>query len=116
MRAMEGQFLRKVQKPRWLQGISKKVFKTRRRALFAIVGTLLVSYVLFNNRGVVARIRLEHERQVMIEKVKAAEEENKRLESYLNALNGDKKTIEKVAREKYGMAREGETVYKVKKN
>ncbi|MCX6144796.1 MAG: septum formation initiator family protein [Ignavibacteriales bacterium] len=113
---MEGQFLRRVQKPRWLQGISKKVFKTRRRALFAIVGTLLVSYILFNNRGVIARVRLEHERQVMIEKVKAAEEETKRLQSYLKALDGDKKTIEKVAREKYGMAREGETVYKVKKN
>lgn len=113
---MEGQFLRKVQKPRWLQGISKKVFKTRRRAVVAIVGTLLVSYVLFNNRGVIARIRLEHERQVMIEKVRAAEEETKRLQSYLKALDGDKKTIEKVAREKYGMAREGETIYKVKKN
>lgn len=113
---MEGQFLRRVQKPRWLQGISKKVFKTRRRVLFAIVGTLLVSYVLFNNRGVIARVRLEHERQVMIEKVKAAEEETNRLQSYLKALDGDKKTIETVAREKYGMAREGETVYKVKKN
>jgi len=113
---MEGQFLRRVQKPRWLQGISKRVFKTRRRTLFAIVGMLLVSYVLFNNRGVIARIRLEHERQVMIEKLKAADEETKRLQTYLKALDGDKKTIEKVAREKYGMAREGETIYKVKKN
>jgi cell division protein FtsB len=77
---------------------------------------LLVSYVLFNNRGVIARIRLEHERQVMIEKLKAADEETKRLQTYLKALDGDKKTIEKVAREKYGMAREGETIYKVKKN
>ncbi len=113
---MEGQFLRRIQKPRWLRGISKKVFKTRRRVLFAVAGTLLVSYVLFNNRGVIARVRLEHERLVMIEKVKAAEEETKRLQSYLKALDGDKKTIETVAREKYGMAREGETVYKVKKN
>ena len=113
---MEGQFLRRVQRPRWVQGFSKKVFKTRRRALFVIIGTLLVSYVMFNNRGIVARIRLEHERSVMIEKVRAADQETKRLESYLKALDGDKKTIEKVAREKYGMAREGETVYKVKKN
>lgn len=88
----------------------------RRRALFLIAGTLFASYILFNNRGVIARIRLEHQRQVMIEKVKAAEEETKRLQSYLQALDGDRKTIEKVAREKYGMAREGETVYKVKKN
>jgi cell division protein FtsB len=113
---MEGPFLRRIQNPRWLQGITKKVFKTRRRALFVIVGTLLISYVLFNNRGIVARMRLEHQRQVMIEKVRAAEEETKRLQSYFKALDGDKKTIEKVAREKYGMAREGETVYKVKKN
>jgi cell division protein FtsB len=113
---MEGPFLRRIQNPRWLQGITKKVFKTRRRALFVIVGTLLVSYILLNNRGIVARMRLEHQRQVMIEKVRAAEEETKRLQSYLKALDGDKKTIEKVAREKYGMAREGETVYKVKKN
>ena len=112
---MEGQFLRRIQKPKWLQGITKQVFKTRRRALFLIAGTLFVSYLLFNNRGVIARIRLEHQRQVMIEKVKAAEEETKRLQSYLQALDGDKKTIEKVAREKYGMAREGETVYKVRK-
>jgi hypothetical protein len=97
---MEGQFLRRVQKPHWLQGISKKVFKTRRRVLFAIVGTLLVTYVLFNNRGVIARVRLEHERQIMIEKVRAAEEETNRLQSYLKALDGDKKTIETVAREK----------------
>jgi cell division protein FtsB len=113
---MEGQFLRKTRKPRWLRGITKRVFKTRRRAAIAVASVILLSYVLFNNRGVLARIRLEHERQEMIEKVKAAQEENQRLEAYLKALDGDKKTIEKVAREKYGMARAGETVYKVRKN
>ncbi len=113
---MDGDFLRRVQQPRWLKGITKKVFKTRRRALFVIIGTLLVSYVLFNNRGVIARVRLEHQRLAMIEKVRAGDEETKRLQSYLKALGGDKKTVEKVAREKYGMARDGEVVYKVRKN
>ena len=113
---MEGQFFRRVKKPRWVQGITRRVFKTRRRALLTLAGVLIVAYVLFNNRGIIARIRLEHERQVMLEKVKTAEEETKKLQSYLKAVEGDKKTIEKVAREKYGMAREGETVYKVKKN
>ena len=116
MDPMEDRFLRKVRKPRWVRGIAKKAFKTRRRAVVLIFGTLLVSYVMLNNRGIVARVRLEHQRQVMIDRVKAAEEENERLQSYLKALDGDKKTIEKVAREKYGMAREGETVYKVKTN
>jgi cell division protein FtsB len=113
---MDGQFLRKARKPRWLGGITKRVFKTRRRAVIIIASVIVLSYVLFNNRGVIARIRLEHERRVMIEKVNAAQEENQRLQAYLKALDGDRKTIEKVAREKYGMARPGETVYKVKKN
>jgi len=113
---MDDQFFRKARKPRWLRGITKKVFKTRRRVVIIIGGGILLTYILFNNRGVIARIRLEHERQVMIEKVAAAEQETKRLQAYLKALEGDKKTIEKVAREKYGMARPGETVYKVKKD
>jgi cell division protein FtsB len=112
---MEGQFLRRIQKPKWVHGVTKSVFKTRRRAIIIIVGTFLVCYVFLNNRGVIARLRLEHQRQEMIEKVRAAEEETRRLQSYLKALDGDKKTIEKVAREKYGMARNGETVYKVRK-
>ncbi len=80
-----------------------------------IAGAIVIPFVLFNNRGVITRIKLEYQRKEMIEKVRAANEENKRLQSYLKAIDGDKKTIEKVAREKYGMARQGETVYKVKK-
>ena len=113
---MEGQFYRKIRTSSTLHRLAKKVFKTRRRALAVIAGMFVVAFVLFNNRGVVARIRLEVERREMIEKVREAEKETKRLQSYLKALDGDRKTIEKVAREKYGMAREGETVYKVKKD
>ena len=36
-------------------------------------------------------------------------------QSQSKALDGDKKEIEKVARERYGMVREGEKVYKVNK-
>ena len=113
---MEGQFYRKIRTNSGLNLLGKRVFKARRRGLAIIAGTIIVAFVLFNNRGVVARVRLEVERRDMIEKVREAEAETKRLQAYLKALDGDKKTIEKVAREKYGMAREGETVYKVKKD
>jgi cell division protein FtsB len=79
-------------------------------------GFALLLYVLFGNRGVIARVRLELKRQEMIEKVRLAEEETKQLQAQVKALEGDKKMIEKVARERYGMAREGETVYRVKKD
>ena len=52
----------------------------------------------------------------MIEKVEEAGKETARLQAQKKALEGDKKTIEKLAREKYGMSRQGEKVYRVKKD
>jgi cell division protein FtsB len=51
-----------------------------------------------------------------VEKVAQAREETRTLQAHLKAVEGDKKTIEKLARERYGMARDGETVYRVKKD
>ena len=51
-----------------------------------------------------------------MQKVAEAEAEGKRLRAEIKALDGDRKAIEKVAREKHGMIHEGETVYKVKRN
>lgn len=73
-------------------------------------------YVLFDNKGIVRRISLEVQRSEMRAKVEEAKEETKRLQAQIKALEGDKKTIEKIARERYGMAKPGETVYRVKKD
>ena len=110
------EFYRKIQKRTRLKNLARKILKNKRRTLFTIIGTFLLAYVMFGNHGVLTRIRLERQRGDMIEKVRQAEEETKKLQAQIKALEGDKKTIEKIAREKYGMAREGETVYKVKKD
>lgn len=113
---MEGDFYRKPPERNLFRSVGKKMFKARRRSIITIAGAILLLYLLFDNKGIVARIRLEMQQQEMTEKVKAAEEETKQLQSNLKALQGDKKTIEKIAREKHGMVREGETVYRVKKD
>ena len=114
--AMEGDFYRKPRKRKLISDLRKKLFKTRRRGIITVVSFLLLLYFLFDNKGIIARASLEMERQEMVEKVNAAEEETTQLQSDLKSLQGDKKTVEKVAREKHGMVREGETVYKVKKD
>lgn len=114
--AMEGDFYRKTRTRSRIREKLKKLLSNRRLLLSVVGGFALLLYVLFGNRGVIARLRLEVKRQEMIEKVRFAEEETKRLEAQRKALEGDKKTIEKVAREQYGMAREGETVYRIKKD
>ena len=113
---MDGDFYRKPLKRNLVRTIGKKLFKTRRSGIITVASIVLVLYLLFDNKGIIARVRLELQRKEMAGKVKADEEASKQLQSDLKALQGDKKTIEKVAREKHGMVREGETVYRVKKD
>lgn len=82
-------------------------------SIIIIGGFFLLLYILFNSNGVVPRIRLEMEKKEMQQKIQDAEAEQKKLKDQSKALDGDKKAIEKVAREKYGMVRKGEKVYKV---
>ncbi|MBI4429014.1 MAG: septum formation initiator family protein [Ignavibacteriales bacterium] len=110
------EFYRKIQKRAPLKSLTRKLLRNKLRTFLLIAGTFLFSYALFGNHGVLTRLRLERQRTEMMEKVRQAEEETKKLQSQIKALEGDKKTIEKIAREKYGMVREGETIYRVKKD
>jgi cell division protein FtsB len=112
---MEDQFYRNLQPERFLKKIAKSAAKNKKRTIILIITFLLFLYLLFDNKGILTRLKLEAQHREWIEKVKADSVETKRLQEQIKALEGDKKTIEKTAREKYGMAREGETVYQVKK-
>jgi cell division protein FtsB len=108
---MEGPFYRKQR-----QGFDlSRLLRNRRLLISLLVGLPILSYVVFGSHGIIQRVRLEAKREELEATIKAAEEETLRLEAESKALDTDKKAIEKVAREKYGMAREGETVYRVKK-
>ncbi len=119
---MEDQYLRKKRRRHILREIARVLFKTKRRTLIVLLFSVILSYVTFNSHGIIQRIRLEMQKKTLEQKIQGAEAENKRLQEESKALEGDstsgiagKQMIEKVAREKYGMVREGETVYKVKK-
>lgn len=112
---MDNQFYRNIQPERFLKRIAKKAAKNKKRTLIIVLFFILLLYLLFDNKGILKRLSLESQHDEWIEKLKADSLESKRLKDQIKALEGDKKTIEKVAREKYGMKREGETVYQVKK-
>jgi len=113
---MDSQFYRNLQPERFLKRIATKASKNKRRTILLVLLFFLVLYLLFDNKGIIKRLKLESEHKEWIEKVNADSTETKRLQEQVKALEGDKKTLEKTAREKYGMAREGETVYQVKKD
>jgi cell division protein FtsB len=114
---MEDQFYRTIPTPRhFFKRLLKKAVKNKRRTTILILALVLATYLLFDNKGVIARVRLESQKKELEQKILQAEAETKALQAQIKALEGDKKTIEKIAREKYGMARNGETVYRVKKD
>ena len=114
--SMDEQFYRNIQPERLLKRIARKAKKNKARTILIVFLFILFLYLLFDNKGIIKRIQLESQHKELIEQLKADSAETKRLQDQIKALEGDKKTIEKIARENYGMKREGETVYKVKKD
>jgi len=111
---MDNLFYRKDRKRFDIKPFLKRLLKNKRLMVALLVAVPLLGFVVFGNRGILQRIRMQNEKAELDAKIRAAEAERKALESESKALDGDKKMIEKVAREKHGMVREGERVYRVK--
>ncbi len=71
-------------------------------------------YLLFAERGLVKRIKLEVEIKKVKKEISILEKENADLRQKIYELETNPKEIERIAREKYGMAREGEEVFDIK--
>lgn len=89
-----------------------RLLRNKRLLAVLAIGLPLIGFVLFGNRGIVQRIRLERQQAELQQKIREAEAETRRLQTEQKALEDDPKAIEKAAREKHGMVRDGETVYK----
>ncbi len=108
-----GTFYRTVKKKLSVSGFAARMWANKKLTALVAVAFLVFLYVLFNNNGLVQRYRLERSKVELTRKIKEAEEQQKRLQDQSRALDGDPKAIEKVAREKYGMVRQGDKVYRV---
>jgi cell division protein FtsB len=76
------------------------------------IALLLTGFILFGNRGVFQRVGLEREQIRLIERIRESESETVRLREQLRRVSADDAFIEKIARERYGMIRSGDTVYR----
>jgi cell division protein FtsB len=112
---MDNLFYRKDKKVFDIRAMLKKLAKNKRAMIGLGAGIPLTLLLLFGSHGIVQRVRLKSQKAELEARILQAEAETKQLQAESKALDGDKKAIEKVAREKYGMIREGETVYKVRK-
>jgi cell division protein FtsB len=91
----------------------KALLKNRRLVLALILGIPVLIYVVFGQRGILQRLSLEREKTELQGRIKSASVEEKKLEKESKQLDNDPQAIEKVAREKHNMVREGDRVYKM---
>jgi cell division protein FtsB len=112
---MDEQYYRKAKPKATFAGWLKKQVKRRNVFIPVIIIVPVVSFMVFSNKGLLKRLQLEADKKEMLQKIDQAKVEQKLLEDQVKALDKDPRAVEKVAREKYGMIKPGETVYKVKK-
>ena len=108
-------YYRKTRKKSQILAFLSKLFQNKSVLLALLVAIPVFSFMFFSNRGIIARLSLESDKKEMEGKIQQALNEQKQLQQKSKALDNDPKAIEQVAREKYGMIRNGETVYKVRR-
>ena len=69
---------------------------------------------VFGNKGIISRIKLESEKKQLEEQFQTEINKSEELQKEINELNNSENKIEKVAREKYGLTKEGEQIYRIK--
>ena len=74
---------------------------------------ILISVAVFGNKGLLQRITLESEKKDLEGMLNAEINKTKQLQTEIEELKSSEERQEKIAREKYGMTREGEKIYKV---
>jgi cell division protein FtsB len=91
-------------------------FKNRKTKVFIFFILFLIGvvFIFFNESGIFKYLKLRSEVKSLNEQIEKLQEQNKNLQAEIDSLqNKMPAKIEKVAREKYGMKRPGETPIKV---
>ena len=94
-----------------MAAVKKKKINIYVIAFIFFCGLLLL---IFNNDGLIKYLRLQNEVTEIKEQISEVEKENKSLEGEIDSLQKKSPAkVEKIAREKHNMIREGETTIKV---
>ena len=83
------------------------------RGVLLLIGATLVIIFIFGDHGLFQLYKLKQERKEVQEHIAQLRENRETLIAEKNRLENDLKYIEKLAREKYRMAKPGEKVFKV---
>ena len=90
-----------------------KLQKQLIRGILTLIGISLIIIFIFGNHGVIELYKLTKKRQQIQKEIVLLRQQKIKLEKEKSLLKNDKKYIEKLAREKYRMAKPNERIFKV---
>ncbi len=77
-------------------------------------GFVFIWFAFIDTYSIWTRVELNQRKAELKAKKEQLKEETLILKQKINTLENDPKLLERIAREEYGMKKEGETVYKIK--
>ncbi|MEO8447173.1 MAG: septum formation initiator family protein [bacterium] len=103
--------------PKERDGFVKKIaryFKHNLRVvLVSVFFVCLISMAVFGNKGILQRFKLENEKKDLEEQLKSELKKTEDLKKEIEEIRTSDEKMEQIAREKYGMTKEGEKIFKV---
>lgn len=97
----------------FFKNVFRYIYYRRRFFIYLIVLLIIIAYAVFGKKGILQRVELEMENKELQQKLKDEQERTSYLQKEIEALKNSQKKIDEVAREKYGMVKQGEEIYKV---
>ncbi len=86
---------------------------SRKNAIILLIISLGLVYMLFDQKGLIQRLRLAGEKASLENRIELLQKQNASMQTEITKLQTSDKEIERIAREKYFMHRNGEKVIKV---
>jgi cell division protein FtsB len=78
-----------------------------------VVFFVIAAYSVFSDKGLLTRMKMNREKERLSRMLEDEKKKQDSLKKEIELLNTSDKKIEKIAREKYGMTKEGEIIYKI---
>lgn len=92
-----------------------RFFKYNKLALiFSLVIIAHIGLAVFGSKGLLTRFKLETNRKQLEKQLQEEIKKSEDLKKEINEINTSDKKVEKIAREKYGMTKDGEKIIKIK--
>ena len=92
---------------------SQRFFRRNARYFFALAFFLLLLQDVFGTHGLVAMRRSKIQIQAVQAQILQLDQENQELQQRIHSLRTDPAAIEKIARDRMGLARPGEMIFQI---